>query len=30
MIDYNIIQKNLINNTTLDKFMVNPEGIWDL
>tara|TARA_R110002096_G_scaffold393116_1_gene588152 strand:+ start:150 stop:338 length:189 start_codon:yes stop_codon:yes gene_type:complete len=26
MIDYNIIQKNLINNTTLDKFMVNPES----
>ena len=26
MIDYNIIQKNLIKNTTLDKFMVNPES----
>ena len=26
MIDYNIIQKNLNNNTTLDQFMVNPES----
>ena len=26
MIDYKIIQDNLINNTTLDKFMVNPES----
>ena len=27
MIDYKIIQDNLINNTTLDKFMVKPESI---
>ena len=26
MIDYNIMQKNLNNNTTLDQFMVNPES----
>jgi|TARA_R110000803_G_scaffold167409_1_gene230622 hypothetical protein len=26
MIDYKIIQDNLINNTTLDKFMVNAES----
>ena len=27
MIDYKIIQDNLINNTTLDEFMVKPESI---
>jgi hypothetical protein len=26
MIDYKIIYNNLINNTTLDDFMVNPES----
>ena len=27
MIDYKIIYNNLINNTTLDEFMVKPESI---
>ena len=26
MIDYKIMQDNLINNTTLDEFMVKPES----